>query len=279
MVRDGLVALEDPVAEHLPAAPPVNGRPITLEDLATHRSGLPRLPSGMLIQGYTTNRKDPYAGLDDARMRRAIAETKPKRAPGGKVAYSNYGYGLLGYALAQRAGRPYGELLRERVTGHLGLTHIALDTPGLTQGHGFFGRATPSWDLASLAGAGGLRSTAREMLAYLAIHSTDGPLAQAARDTRVRRADMGKLGVGLAWLILPANAIGGLQPRAADARRRDRGLPCLCRGRSGDRWGGRRARQPGAVGDRARHRAHASAVSWSASTRSSAATSSGGANR
>ena len=140
MVRDGLVALDDPVADHLPVAPPMQGRPITLEDLATHRSGFPRLPAGMLVQGYTTQRHNPYASLDDARMRRAIAETRPKRAPGGKVRYSNYGYGLLGYALARRAGMSYAELVHTRITKPLGLAHTALDTPGLIAGHGFFGR-------------------------------------------------------------------------------------------------------------------------------------------
>jgi CubicO group peptidase (beta-lactamase class C family) len=206
MVRDGLVALDDPVAQHLPVEPPTKGRRITLEDLATHRSGLPRLPAGVLVQGYTTARHNPYAGLDDQGMREAIAKTRPKRAPGSKVAYSNYGYGLLGYALARRAGTTYVELVRDRITGPLGLAHTALDTPGLTQGHGFFGRATPAWDLASLAGAGGLRSTARDLLAYLAIHSSAGPLADAARDTRVKRASMGKLGIGLGWIILPADS-------------------------------------------------------------------------
>ena len=139
-------------------------------------------------------------------MRQAIAETKPKRAPGGKVAYSNYGYGLLGYALAQRARN---ELRRARARAdHVAArpAHTALDTPGLTQGHGFFGRPTGPWQLASVAGAGGLRSTARDMLAYLAIHSTDGPLAAAARETRVRRGAMGALGVGLGWVILPAGS-------------------------------------------------------------------------
>ena len=96
--------------------------------------------------------------------------------------------------------------MRERITSPLGLHHTALDTPGLTQGHGFFGRPTAPWQLASVAGAGGLRSTARDMLAYLAIHSTDGPLAEAARETRVRRGAMGALGVGLGWIILPAGA-------------------------------------------------------------------------
>ena len=122
------------------------------------------------------------------------------------MAYSNYGYGLLGYALAHRAGMSYGELVHTRITQPLGLAHTALDTPGLTQGHGFFGRDAHAWDLASLAGAGGLRSTARDMLAYLAIHARRRPAEQAARDTRVKRASMGKLGVGLGWIILPADS-------------------------------------------------------------------------
>ncbi len=53
MVRDGLVALDDPVAKHLPVAPPVKGREITLEDLATHHSGLPGVPAGMLLPALT----------------------------------------------------------------------------------------------------------------------------------------------------------------------------------------------------------------------------------
>ena len=56
-----------------PVAPPVLGRPITLEDLATHTSGLPRLPTGMLRTAYTRDRKDPYAQLD---LRAAIPATR-----------------------------------------------------------------------------------------------------------------------------------------------------------------------------------------------------------
>jgi serine-type D-Ala-D-Ala carboxypeptidase/endopeptidase len=203
LARDGLVALDDPVARHLPVAPPVVGRAITLEDLATHRSGLPRLPAGMLLLAFTRERHDPYARLDDARMRQAIRDTRPKRAPGGKFAYSNYGYGLLGYALAHRAGVSYGDLVRERISGALGLLHTSLDADPLTPGHGVFGRPARAWNLASLVGAGGLRSTAGDLLGYLAIHTTDGPLVEAARATRVWRADVGKLGIGLAWMILP----------------------------------------------------------------------------
>ena len=206
MARDGLVALDDPVAKHLPVAPPVKGREITLEDLATHHSGLPGLPAGLLVPAMTSQRRDPYSRYDDATLRAAIGATKPKRAPGEKFAYSNYGFGLLGYALAHRAGSTYAELLERRITGPLALTRTGLDVEPLTQGHGRLGRDAHSWDLAELAGAGGIRSTATDLLTYLALHApgASGPLAEAAADTRVRRKAMGKAGIGLAWMLLPA---------------------------------------------------------------------------
>ncbi len=210
MAREGLVAFDDPVAEHLPVAPPVLGRPVTLQDLATHTSGLPRLPKGLLRSAYTRDRKDPYARLD---LLAAIPVTRPKHEPGGHAVYSNYGMGLLGYALAHRAGLSYGDLVRSRITGPLGLTHTALDTPGLVQGHTRRGRPTPPWNLADLAGAGGLRSTAADLLTFLALHAPDaaGPLADAAREARRPRAKLGAARVGLAWLVIGANQ--GIYPR------------------------------------------------------------------
>ena len=283
MVRDGLVALDDPVARHLPVAPPVNGRPITLEDLATHRSGLPRLPAGMLVQGYTTQRKNPYASLDDARMRRAIAETKPKRAPGGKVAYSNYGYGLLGYALAQRAGTSYAELRARAHHRPLGLTHTALDTPGLTQGHGFFGRAAHVLGprVARRRGRAALDRPRHARLPRHPQHRT-ARWPQAARDTRVRRGEHGQARrrPGLdhparrhrpKWAgfehetLMHDGGTGGFRSFASVVPETGKAVVVL----------GSRARSVTGLGIEA----HASAVSRSASTRSSAATSSGGANR
>lgn len=155
LVDDGIVALDEPV---------IAGRPFTFRHLAEHRSGLPRVPRKL----ERWDRKDPYAQFTVERMPEVIAATAPKRPPGGKVAYSNFGYGLLGYVLAQRAGTTYGALVRERITEPLGMTQTGLDTPGLVQGHSFFGKPTPPWNLAALAGAGGLRSTAGDMLRFLA---------------------------------------------------------------------------------------------------------------
>ena len=120
------------------------------------------------------------------------------------------------------------------------------------------------------------------MLAYLAIHSADGPLAEAARDTRVRRAGMGKLGVGLGWIILPPTRPVVGAPRSTQTLMHDGGTGGF---RSYASVVPETGKAVVVLGSRARsvtrprRQAHASAVSGSASMRSSAATSSGGANR
>jgi CubicO group peptidase (beta-lactamase class C family) len=209
MARAGLVALDDPVAAHLPpdVRVPVRGRPITLEDLASHRSGLPRLPRGLVVQALTRDRGDPYARIDAAWLEAAVSCTPPRREPGRRFAYSNYGAGLLGHALARRAGMSYDELVRARIAAPLGLrdTGTALDGGRLAQGHSRPGRAKPHWHFDALAGAGALRSTAADLIAFLRLHAGEpaGPLAEAARETQVERVRAGRLAFGLGWMLLP----------------------------------------------------------------------------
>jgi CubicO group peptidase (beta-lactamase class C family) len=210
LARDGVVALDDPVADHLPVAPPVVGRPITLEDLACHHSGLPRLPAGLLWPALTRDRHDPYARLDEAALAAAVRATRPKRPPGKKFGYSNYGAGLLGWALARTAGTTYAALVAERITRPLGLADTWVEVPPAARarvapGHGWSGGPAGPWDLAALAGAGGLRSTAPDLLRYLAAYAdgVGGPLAEAAAETRRLRHRAGRLGTGLGWMVLP----------------------------------------------------------------------------
>lgn len=216
LARDGVVALDDPVSRYLPAAPPVRGRPITLEDLATHHSGLPRLPAGLLWPALTTQRGDPYARLDEAALAAAVPRTPPKRPPGRRFRYSNHGAGLLGWALARAAGTTYDELVGDRVTRPLGLTDTGIEVPvgaahRVAAGHNWRRGDAGPWHLAALAGAGGLRSTAPDLLRYLAAFAEDdtGPLAESAAETRRVRHRVGKLGVGLAWMVIA----GGEGPR------------------------------------------------------------------
>jgi serine-type D-Ala-D-Ala carboxypeptidase/endopeptidase len=146
LAREGLVALDDPVQRHLPegVVMPVRGRPITLADLASHTSGLPRLPKG-LFRRALRERANPYASFTVEDLHAAISVTRPRRPPGRKVRYSNYGAGLLGHVLALRAGTSYEQLVAERITQPLGMTDTSITVSGeklsrFAQGHSFRGR-------------------------------------------------------------------------------------------------------------------------------------------
>src|SRR5579863_3922159 len=114
MVLRNQVLLSDPISKFLPAgvrAPSKGGRPITLLDLAEQRSGLPRLPSNMDdVAG-----DDPYADYTVADMYAFLSDFSLNREPGEKYEYSNYGIGLLGQLLANRAKLPYSTLVRDTV--------------------------------------------------------------------------------------------------------------------------------------------------------------------
>ena len=77
----GLVALDDPVQKHLPdgVVVPVRGRPITLADLASHTSGLPRLPKGLLPPAMLRERRNPYASVHG---RLSCMPRSRRRSPG-----------------------------------------------------------------------------------------------------------------------------------------------------------------------------------------------------
>jgi D-alanyl-D-alanine-carboxypeptidase/D-alanyl-D-alanine-endopeptidase len=212
MARDRLVALDDPVNRHLPAGVrvPPRGREITLEDLASHRSGLPALPRGALWRALLVDRRDPYARWDAAQLDAAVPRTRPRREPERKAAYSNYGYGLLGYALALRAETSYDDLVRERICAPLGLANTSVGVPEryrrrLATGHNRRRREVPHWHLAALAGAGGLRSTAGDLMAFLRIHEPGArhPLAAAAADTRRPRTRFHRGQICLGWWTFP----------------------------------------------------------------------------
>ncbi len=171
-VARGEVAYGDPLARFLPpeALPRPRGGPITLLHLATHTSGLPRLPPGFLGGAAADWFSNPYAHLSTADLLRALARTRPHARPGERVRYSNFGVGLLGHLLTRAApggGPGYGDLLGARVLGPLGLTRTSCG-PDLPQATGYWhGRARPPWLIPGLAGAGALRSSARDLLRLL----------------------------------------------------------------------------------------------------------------
>jgi CubicO group peptidase (beta-lactamase class C family) len=171
MVEQGKVKLDEPVRELLPpgtVAKPATGAEITLLDLSDQHSGLPRMPDNF----HPADPANPYADYDTKLLYAFLSKqgvALPANAPFG---YSNLGVGLLGQALANRAGVPYPTLVQEQVLAPLAMhdTTIAM-TPALQarfiQGHDAEHKPAHAWDLDALAGAGGIRSTAADMLNYL----------------------------------------------------------------------------------------------------------------
>ena len=208
MARRGEVRLEDPVADHLPpgtVVPTRNGKAITLIDLATHTSGLPRLPTNMAMKDPL----NPYADYTEAQLDAFLRDYALPRDIGATYEYSNLGVGLLGRALAYRAGGDYETVLRKRVLALLRMTDTAIAlSPGqaarFSSGHNAALEVTPHWDLPSLAGAGALRSTADDLLKLLAaeLGYADTPLQSAMADQLVpRRPAGGGVEVALGWHV------------------------------------------------------------------------------
>ncbi|WP_052573957.1 serine hydrolase [Haloferula sp. BvORR071] len=140
---------------------------ITLLQLTTHTSGLPRLPDNM---GPNPDaEKDPYAKYDREKMRAFLAKvTLPP--PPHRASYSNFGAGLLGDLLAERSGKNWEALVKEKITGPLGMkdTLVSLDKSQLKRlAPPYRGtEAGTSWTFQALAGAGALRSTAEDLLTF-----------------------------------------------------------------------------------------------------------------
>src|SRR5262245_19580095 len=105
----GRVTLDTPVAQLLPdfTIPSRGGKEITLGEIGTQHSGLPRLPSNLLPADWT----NPYADYDAAKLKTFLEAYQLPRDPGVSYEYSNLGFGLLGYALAQSERTTYAALV------------------------------------------------------------------------------------------------------------------------------------------------------------------------
>ena len=208
MAGRGEVEFDTPVADYLPdrvSVPGRDGRDITLADLATHRSALPRSPANL----QPADVLDPYSDYSVDQMYSFLNEHELRRDIGSEYEYSNLGMGLLGHALALHAGKSYGELVGERILRPLGMsmTSIQLTPPmeeHLATGHNARGFPTKNWRIPTLAGAGALRSNVMDMLAFAEANLAEGEggLSVAMRESHRPRAEaVPGMSVGLGWHI------------------------------------------------------------------------------
>ncbi len=170
MGEQGKVKFDEPVRELLPegtVAKP-QGSEITLLDLATQHSGLPRMPSNF----KPADANNPYLDYRAENLYAFMNQHGVAKPADAGFLYSNLGFGLLGQALANRAGMSYAVLLQEEVTGPLGMNDTVVSISGerwerFIPGYNGQHRPVHPWDFAAIAGAGAIRSTAGDMLIYL----------------------------------------------------------------------------------------------------------------
>ncbi|MBS0664438.1 MAG: serine hydrolase [Verrucomicrobia bacterium] len=211
-VNEGKVKLTDPIGKFLPAE--VVLKPgtaaITLEQLATHTSGLPSLPANF----HPADQNDPYADYTVGQLYAFLREYQPEQPAPQPASYSNLGVGLLGHLLERIFGRSYAELVAVRIAGPLGLMDTVIDLSPeqrdrLAPPHsGSF--AVPPWHLPTFAGAGALHSTAADLarLAQALLEPKDPALAAAWELARQPRAAYGARGhIGLNLLIAERNGV------------------------------------------------------------------------
>ncbi|HEX6563102.1 MAG TPA: serine hydrolase, partial [Chthoniobacterales bacterium] len=205
-VLSGRFNLDTPIEDLLPdfKIPERSGKKITLEEIGTQYSGLPRLPSNFAPK----DPGNPYADYDSQKLKAFLDGYQLPRDPGAAFEYSNLGFGLLGYALAQSAHTTYDALVHEKIFQPLGMTMSGTQfsetmREHLASGHDETGAPVENWDLAALAGAGAIRSTINDMLRYLSAnlgvdHTT---LADSMKYAQRPRRDMSpNMRIGLAWI-------------------------------------------------------------------------------
>jgi CubicO group peptidase (beta-lactamase class C family) len=241
MIERGEMKLDDPVAKYLPQSvrmPTRNGKGITLRQLATHSSGLPKWPDDLNPQ-----RADhPYDDYTAEKFYADLSGYQLTRDPGAEFEYSSVGMGLLGHVIAMKAGTNYESLVVDRIcrplkmdstritltselrsrnaTGHNDLGYAVYNLPGfpVSEGPGVWTNRPQNSALEvtsnspgrhenlAMVGWGELHSTVNDLLKYVSANlgltpSSLTPLMEKTHAVHFHQTR--DIGVGLAWFVTP----------------------------------------------------------------------------
>lgn len=206
---DGTVPLRQSLSHYFPSAP----SSITLQQLATHTSGVPRLPADLFSHA---NPADPYAHYNFIMLEKALAAVELGNfgADAQSYEYSNFGYGLLAEALAKAHGTTFNQLFTDQLVTPLGLasTSLALavtrptaeyQPEPLADGHDALGQVVAPWHFQALAGAGAVRSTLPDMVSYvqamMTLSADRKPIAQQLLAPRFAMGECCQQALG--WIL------------------------------------------------------------------------------
>ena len=217
MVKQGLVSLDDPIEKYLPTknvtVPSYNGHKITLEDLATHTSGLPDFPAGWIRNhSYTTQQVYEF-----------LSNTTLSNEPGIKADYSDIGMGLLGHILSLRVGVSFDQLVNGIILDVLAMdsTGMRMNTSGISvrediksryaKGHIAGKEVNLEFIPEAIQSAGVMYSTANDLLKYLSANAglIQTKINDEMNETHLIRHSFGESSrdkslkdyIGLGWIV------------------------------------------------------------------------------
>lgn len=207
MDADGVAGYRQSIGELLPQSfrprnPAVAA--ITLEALATHTGGLPRLPSNL----GPDQSADPYARYSPRELQADLSEVRARQPLGNYYSYSNFGVGLLGYLLGTKDGAGYRDAVSRRVIAPLHLKDLGFAPTANAAVAVSAGKAVKPWTFTdAMAGAGALWGSANDlgllMQAYLGSHE-HALKHDLERDLEVVRHDAGNFAVTRVWHVSDA---------------------------------------------------------------------------
>lgn len=176
---------------------------ITLQQLANHTAGLPRLPSN--YKRIFKDHRNPYKHYDEERLIEYLKEGIETKSPvGEKYTYSNIGVGLLGYLLTKHTNTAYNDLLQELIFSKYEMNSSTTKRDELknklVNGLNEKGYVIPNWDLNVLVGAGGVLSNVEDLSKFVNAHFDPSNKAlELSRQTTFYHNE--NLALGLGWHI------------------------------------------------------------------------------
>lgn len=211
----GVIDLDQPVKNYLPedvsiSTSPQVGATITLRQLASHTSGLPRG-----VPGAVQSVEGRYE-LEPSRLYEHLAGVDLVFDPGTDQLYSNLGYGLLGHALERAAGKPFDDLLQEMLCDplHLDGTAIQLDdrlAPATGYSSTIPRRAETHSYRERLAPSGGLVANVQDLAAFLAAQMEPGLFSSEMLEqlhTAATMPDGSMAETALGWGVRERGSVG-----------------------------------------------------------------------
>ncbi len=205
---EGKLDLTDPVSRYLPsdvAGPESPFSGMAILDLATHSSGLPERPDNM----PSADPLNPFAGYDLPLFYDFLRRFTPSRPVGARFEYSNAGAALAGLILSRVYGKPYEELVRDKICAPLGMLETRITLPdsmkrAYAPGHNQALTRVPAWEVPVFEAAGALRSTPDDLLTYAAANLglAETPLLSPMLLSHIPRfhvAEIPELFIGLFW--------------------------------------------------------------------------------